>query len=191
MSIIETIKKFLENRIRKTKLLPESQKQDEYEKIEQKVENEEKGKNNLYENTLIKLLKNTDKYIVNEQYNRISGNLEFYHVQSKNYIAYENKDDAEYISIDTYRKNLSELVYEIVKQMKDTPFYFKFSSDQLLERENIKEKLVIFTDKENIDDMNNILKKVKEEHNDLFIPSEEDKNNIDKEAIKEENEDVR
>ena len=99
-----------------------------------------------------------------------SEEVAFFHFYQGNYE--KDKDKMIKLYINTDRENVSELSLNIIQEMGENPFYFKMISDELMQKKGRTEKLVFYTNQEQLNSVISVLNKIKKEQPSLLKGSE-------------------
>lgn len=129
------------------------------------------GNNKQIQETLLQYIYNNPEYQIQMQTAQKTGDPNFIHIYHGNYEKNLHKMIRFYIN--TNRENVAKLSFNVIKKMGKEPFYFKMISDQLMQKKNRTEKLVFYTNEEQLNSVINVLIQIKRENPDLLKGAED------------------
>lgn len=103
--------------------------------------NEEPGQNKMVEKNLIQKIRQNPNLKIHEHYDK-DGILDLYHIYKKNY---DTNTIETKLYLNLARKNIAAFCSELLTELKDQNFYFKFFTDDSFSKTPRTEGIVIYT----------------------------------------------
>ena len=115
--------------------------------------NQQPGENEKIEKRLINIIKTHPNYKSNleviEQ-KQSNGDVAFYHIRNKNY-NYSYSENSIRLYINILRENVAKFSTQLIEELQDENFYFKFISDNQLAKTDRSESIVFYTNTDEVE----------------------------------------
>lgn len=135
------------------------------------LDNKDAGHNFQNQNALINQIENNERLVLGRQPEDINKPAGFYHVITKGWE--EPEEEMVKLYINAKRKNISLLSAELINELGEEDYYFKFIADENIAKTPRQEAIVIYTDEVKAQKILQALERIKSKNEKLFEGSEQ------------------
>ena len=135
------------------------------------LDNKDAGHNFQNQNALINQIQNNERLILSRQPKDINKPAGFYHVMTKGWE--EPEEEMVKLYINAKRKNISLLSAELINELGEEDYYFKFIADENIAKTARQEAIVVYTDQVKAQKILQALERIKNRNGKLFEGSEQ------------------
>lgn len=135
------------------------------------LDNKDAGHNFQNQNALINQIENNKRLVLGRQPEDINEPAGFYHVMTKGWE--EAEEEMVKLYINAKRKNISLLSAELINELGEEDYYFKFIADENIAKVARQEAIVVYTDQVKAQKILQALERIKNRNGKLFEGSEQ------------------
>lgn len=135
------------------------------------LDNKDAGHNFQNQNALINQIENNERLVLGRQPEDINEPAGFYHVMTKGWE--EPEEEMVKLYINAKRKNISLLSAELINELGEEDYYFKFIADENIAKTARQEAIVVYTDQVKAQKILQALERIKNRNGKLFEGSEQ------------------